>query len=520
MLSIIIPYHNEGRAFISDTIDQIRSTIDISEYEIIIVDDGSDDSLARLKVDDFTILRHDSNTGVGAAFDTGVAQAKYDNLVLMGCDIRFIANKWASRLLAEIEAHPKAFTCTSCVCLNQDAPGNMDIEKRAKENMVNGATMLIFHDQQSNPKVGPSFRGILEAKWLPRTTAQESFEIPCILGAFYGVKKEWYNYVDGWAGHRKWGTLEPMISLKSWLFGGSCRVAPQIQTGHIFKKHGTHGTPQDILIYNKMMVATMLFDDYDRLIAFLGDNPVVNRGRKIYNDNIAWIMQKREIYRKKTVRDPRQLFGELGIDYRIEKAPSVTQVKNFTPDYIRKECNGIYSKENNSYAQHYTKSPYLKVWEKVASFISPGEYVVDIGCGPGQVMELMLDRGVGRYAGIDLSPVAISEACRRLSQRPDQDKVKLCCEDVFESEPLPKGDKYVMIEILEHLSNDLSLLRKVPEGKDVVITVPSFLGGSHVRKFDTADQVALRYSQLVSCRSVEALAHGSGQIFVLNGTRI
>jgi glycosyltransferase involved in cell wall biosynthesis len=320
-LSIIIPYHNEGVEFISTTINSIRETIDISTYEIVIIDDFSDEKLEN--IENVTILRHNENLGVGAAFDTGIKIAKSDNLFLMGSDIRFVENKWASQTLKEINDYPTALTCTSCVALSADSKDTMDINKRRLVNVVNGATIIMFHDKESNPKQSDTFRGIIEAKWLPHIKNRDvdSFEIPCILGAAYGVKKEWYNYIDGWVGHKKWGTLEPMISLKSWFFGGSCRVAPRIETGHIFKPHGTHGTPQDKLLYNKMLVSTLLFDDYERLISFLGTNTIVERSKKMYQDNIDFIMGKREEYKKKTVYNYLDYFKKWDIDYRPNYKP-------------------------------------------------------------------------------------------------------------------------------------------------------------------------------------------------------
>ncbi|MDA3806311.1 MAG: glycosyltransferase [Thiomicrorhabdus sp.] len=315
-LSIVIPYHNEGVEFITTTLNGIKDTIDIDDYEMIIVDDYSDVPL-ELSFPKTKILRHNANLGVGAAFDTGVKLAQSDNLFLMGSDIRFLKNKWATMMLEEIKQHPKAFTCTSCVNINKDNP---DIEKRKSVGVPTGATILMFHDKKSNPRATETFRGIIEAQWLKYIPNRDidSYEIPCILGAAYGVSREWYYYVDGWAGHRKWGTLEPYISLKSWFFGGSCRCASRIYVGHLFKKTGTHGTPQDILMYNKMFVVTVLFDDYNRIIDFLGSNAIVERGRKMYKDNMSWILAKKAEYKKKIVIDVKDFFNKWNIDMRYE----------------------------------------------------------------------------------------------------------------------------------------------------------------------------------------------------------
>jgi glycosyltransferase involved in cell wall biosynthesis len=317
-VSIIIPYHNEGRDFLLECINQIKSTIDIENYEIIVVDDFSDQPL--LEIEGIKIIRHDENKGVGAAFDTGVKQAQGEYLFLIASDIRFVKNNWASLLLKEITTHQKSFICTICVALNKSKERGMEIEYRRNINFGSGATILMFHDKKTNSKKSSTFRSIIEAKWLPRLRESEktdgSNQIPCILGAAYGVKKSWYEYVDGWAGHKHWGTLEPYISLKSWLFGGDCRIAPRVEIGHIFKESGTHGTPQASLIYNKMLTATLLFEDYERLINFIPQTGTFKMAERQYKANKTFIMKKRAEYLPKIIFPAEEYFNKFNIDYR------------------------------------------------------------------------------------------------------------------------------------------------------------------------------------------------------------
>ena len=131
-LSIVITYHNEGKEFILTTINSIRNTIDVDDYEIIVVDDCSDIPLK--EINNVTILRHNVNKGVGASFDTGVKIAKSENLFIIGSDIRFIKNKWASQIINEINNYPSSFTCTSCIAISAK---NMNIEERRLVNVVN-----------------------------------------------------------------------------------------------------------------------------------------------------------------------------------------------------------------------------------------------------------------------------------------------------------------------------------------------------------------------------------------------
>jgi hypothetical protein len=338
MTSIIITYHNEPLEVLTDCLKQIKETIDI-QHEIIVVDDCSDKPLPSLE--GVTIIRNLVNVGVGQSFDAGVKQAKGENLIIMACDIRFVKNNWASLLVKEIEMHPKAWTCTTCVglnmrsqccdadiingkctgenCKNPDNPlNNMDFAKRRVKNHWHGATFIAFHDHESNPRKPIGYKSILEAKWLGRDSTKEgSYEVPCVLGAIYGVKKSWYEYIDGWWGHRQWGTLEPYISIKSWMMGGSCRVAPHIETGHIFKKKGTHGLRQENFQFNKLLTATLFVEDYKRLTNFLPNTGSKVKARQMLSE--CPIMEKREEYKGKFVMTFDNLCQKFNIDLRKER---------------------------------------------------------------------------------------------------------------------------------------------------------------------------------------------------------
>lgn len=86
-LSVIIPCYNMGQ-FIQETID---SVIDVSDIEIIIVNDGSDDNgftrgvLDAIQNDKIKII-HQDNKGLGHARNTGVKMAKAPYLAILDSD--------------------------------------------------------------------------------------------------------------------------------------------------------------------------------------------------------------------------------------------------------------------------------------------------------------------------------------------------------------------------------------------------------------------------------------------------
>lgn len=79
-LAVVVPVHNEAPN-IAPLIDEIRTALDATSYEIIVVDDGSSDptaailaNLARL-TNDLHILRHVRSYGQTAALITGIKSA-------------------------------------------------------------------------------------------------------------------------------------------------------------------------------------------------------------------------------------------------------------------------------------------------------------------------------------------------------------------------------------------------------------------------------------------------------------
>ncbi|MFH1454690.1 MAG: glycosyltransferase family 2 protein [Armatimonadota bacterium] len=83
-VSVIIPAYNEGEA-IKEVIEGVRNVS--SEFEIIVVDDGSDDNTAEVASSaGAKVISHPYNIGNGASVKTGVRAATKDYLVFMDGD--------------------------------------------------------------------------------------------------------------------------------------------------------------------------------------------------------------------------------------------------------------------------------------------------------------------------------------------------------------------------------------------------------------------------------------------------
>jgi len=175
----------------------------------------------------------------------------------------------------------------------------------------------------------------------------------------------------------------------------------------------------------------------------------------------------------------------------------------------------VYAEEQDAYACHYSQSPYLAVWNELAKRVTSEDSIVEIGCGTGQLAELLRDRGISRYIGFDFSGEAIRLARRRLSE------VQFEVGDALQT-PLLLNETFSTVlctEVLEHINEDLAVLARIPPGVRVLATVPNYFARTHVRWFSTADEVVNRYAPVFSELTVTPCKLGSGSsvLYLLDG---
>ena len=148
-------------------------------------------------------------------------------------------------------------------------------------------------------------------------------------------------------------------------------------------------------------------------------------------------------------------------------------------------------KEDKRYTGHYTESPYCGIWKQLALYIPKGSSIVDLGCGPGQFAELLYDIGFTDYYGIDLSKIAIN-----VTKGKGLNGFKFKQADLKTCE-IPEADVYVACEVLEHITDDLGLLGRLPKGKLIVGSVPTYDSEGHVRYFKDFEDIKNRYKSRI-----------------------
>ena len=169
--------------------------------------------------------------------------------------------------------------------------------------------------------------------------------------------------------------------------------------------------------------------------------------------------------------------------------------------------------------QHYTESRYYPLWAVIVDRIQQvnPELILDVGCGTGQFANLLHDKKIARYIGVDFSPARI-EWARKICP-----EYRFEVEDVFVSNTIENAnaDCVVLLEFLEHVENDVEILQRIKEGTYVIASVPNFPGIGHVRYFKSVAEVRERFaSHFRKLRIDEHLANNKGKkYYLIDGMR-
>lgn len=137
--------------------------------------------------------------------------------------------------------------------------------------------------------------------------------------------------------------------------------------------------------------------------------------------------------------------------------------------------------------------------------------ILDVGCGPGRLAPYVPE---SQYSGIDWSANCIDIA------RTKHPLHKFNVTNMFEAD-FDSPDVLVFLEVLEHIGKDIELLKRIPEGKHVIISVPNTDDESHVRFFPSVGDVIDRYRPLLGfCFFGGMAVNARGKMFwLIHGIR-
>lgn len=157
LVSVIIPCYNQG-AYIQEAIDSVLGQ-NYSNYEIIIVDDGSDDPLTKEILNnihhDVIKLVHTSNQGLANARNTGIEKSKGTYILPLDADDK-IENGYLQEAAEIFKKDERCIIVYGKAILFGDAEGAWKLEEFKLENMLQYnliyASALFRRDHYSRTK--------------------------------------------------------------------------------------------------------------------------------------------------------------------------------------------------------------------------------------------------------------------------------------------------------------------------------------------------------------------------------
>jgi len=105
----------------------------------------------------------------------------------------------------------------------------------------------------------------------------------------------------------------------------------------------------------------------------------------------------------------------------------------------------------------HTKHRHIRYHDFFVQRVRPGERVLDVGCGSGELAFDLADKGGAQVLGVDINPASIDKAC----QRHAHERVQYLLADVVTELPEHAYDVLVLSNVLEHLSGRPEFLRRV-----------------------------------------------------------
>lgn len=251
-LTAVISFLNEGEE-VCRTVESVLEFAD-GKIEIIVINDGSsalydyEEMLAPYPY--VTYISNEKRKGVAACRDMGVELAKTPYFILLDAHMRFYRTGWVDEITALLDDDDRRIFCCQTKALVKDESDEI-VPKRTKT--AYGARINLTDD---TCLLDPKWRCIAEPN--PEATV---IDVPCVLGATYAGSRRYWKYLRGYEGLRFYGLEEPYISMKAWLEGGRCQLIKDIEVGHIYRTRSPYRVANDEIMYNRMLIASLLLPD-------------------------------------------------------------------------------------------------------------------------------------------------------------------------------------------------------------------------------------------------------------------
>lgn len=236
-VSIIVPAKNEATN-VKMTVVSLIQTQSSVPYEIIVIDDGSEDNCCLFLKENESYWQ---DRGVKLIRTEGIGLANAKNLgadnatgdVLVFSDAHVVVEKNWLEIMIRTMSEPGVDVLTPAIA---------------------------DYSNPQNVGFGQTWNERLEIVWLP--APGDVTPIPLAPGGFEVVKKKVFETVGGFdRGFKIWGYEDVEFSFKCWLFGFGVYATPLFTIRHVFRPRHTYFVSFNETYYNLMRMALSHFNN-------------------------------------------------------------------------------------------------------------------------------------------------------------------------------------------------------------------------------------------------------------------
>lgn len=185
LISIVIPAYNRYQ-LIQNAIKSIYEQT-MQDYEIIVVDDGSDIPLVILENEykKVRVIRHKSNFGESAARNTGIQAATGKYIAFLDSDDEWLPEKLAIQV-SFLEQNPELGLCTTGYIYETEEGTSIEIPKPQKNwnrylaqgiHLAPGSTLMGRRKLMNKFSYDVNFSRMMDLDWFLRFTKKYSMDV-------------------------------------------------------------------------------------------------------------------------------------------------------------------------------------------------------------------------------------------------------------------------------------------------------------------------------------------------------
>lgn len=293
-VSVIIPCKNEINN-LKPTVDSIMKSRNTLSFEIIVVDDASEDLStefikSNLYKDNYkdVVLVKTNNIGAAEARNAGAKVAKGNYLFFCDAHVK-VPNGWLDDLV--------------------------DTLKGTKADLI--APCIVDMSNTSAAGYGQTWDNQLKITWItnnPRNVA----EIPIACGCTFGITKEAFEKIDGFDHFfQVWGKEDEELCFKAWLYGYKTVVNPDVKVRHLFRPKHPYQVAAANVTYNMLCIAYSHFGK-ERLVKAIDiakNNFFFSSVSEDIKLNLDLILKQREKYFKERMYNDDFFFEKFNIQF-------------------------------------------------------------------------------------------------------------------------------------------------------------------------------------------------------------